>query len=131
MQGSEEVEFLISRMRKIARDYTALGHIVSYNNAECISNVPFFEVCRLVALELVIGDELRIYVLQLHILAEYYTARIACCDELRTYVQKLLILAEYHAPISPISDKLHRYVQRFLILAEHHTSRIAISYGLL
>ena len=114
-------------MRKVERDNTALGHIVGYRNAERIPNVPFFEVYRLVALELVIGDALRIYVLQLLLLAEYYTARIACCDELRIYVQKLLILAKYHAPISPISDELLSNVSQLLILAECNVrGRIAI-----
>ena len=58
MQSGEEVGLYISRLRKIARDNTTMGHIVSDNDAERIPNVPFFEVCRLVALELVIGDGL-------------------------------------------------------------------------
>ena len=92
-------------MRKIDRDYTAMGHIVSDNDAEHIPNVPFIRASRLVALELAIGDGLLWYVSQLLIIAECITARIAIGDELRIYVQQLLLFAECIAAQIAISDE--------------------------
>ena len=102
-------------MRKVERDNTALGHIVGYSNAERIPNVPFFEVYRLVALELVIGDGLRIYVLQLLILAECNTARIAIGGELLSNVSQLLIIAECITPQIAIGEELRKYVPQLQI----------------
>ena len=115
MQGCEKFELLISRVWKIASDNTALGHIVSDNDAKRISNVPFFEVCGLIALELIIGHKCEPYVPQLLFTAKHHTPIIACCDELRKYVQQLQITAKCNTALYPISNELRKYVLQLLL----------------
>ena len=126
MQGCEKFELLISRVWKIASDNTALGHIVSDNDAKRISNVPFFEVCGLIALELIIGHKCEPYVPQLLFTAKHHTPIIASRDELRIYVPKLLIIAECNTSRIASRDELRIYVPKLLVIAECNTSRIAI-----
>ena len=131
MQCGEKVALHLSRMRKIARYNTDMGHIVGYDYVRCIQYVLIIRASRLIALKLVVFNRCILYVLQVHCVKRSKDGISPSCYELPIYVLQLHLLAECHTPISTIGDELRKCVRRLLITAKCNTTRVTISDELL